>query len=606
MKWGWLQFAVALALICLCLHAQAQTGSRQGLLLVYPKPNSTISAASTFLIGSVPAGQTASVNGISIKLNAEGYFAQVVPLKPGRNEFLLKGSGTTDSLSLTINREQPVPAIPPGALRFAPKSIEPGENLGLGAGELLSLAVKATPGNSVSVLLGNRRIVLHPLSKRGLKSINSGLDTAYGASYQRHPANSADQYVGFYRIQAQDRWNKVIPRFLLSGAGGSLQISGKAGISTVEQPLSAITAHANTIVRLGPGEARTTPLDEGVRMLVDGWQGNSMRCLLSPGRHVWIEKEDLIFDDGGSPPPLSVVRSVSVREDADGSAIEIPLSQRLPYQIEQQLNPNQLGIKIFGATSDTDWITPEVPPNSRRLLDHISWKQAGDRIYQVTAHLYGHRQWGFWAEYEGTTLVLHLKQPPKVIANAGVLNGITICLDAGHGGSETGSIGPSGIKESQVNLEITARLRDLLLKQGARVIMTRTSESENPSLAARPDTAIKSHATLLLSIHNNALPDGRDPWQEHGTSSYWYHPQSIELARNLKNTLVKELGFPDIGTRYQNLALCRPSHMPAVLVEVGFMINPDEYAKLTSPDWQQKAAEALLHGIEDYFITTSG
>ena len=59
------------------------------------------------------------------------------------------------------------------------------------------------------------------------------------------------------------------------------------------------------------------------------------------------------------------------------------------------------------------------------------------------------------------------------------------------------------------------------------------------SLDERVKIATDAQADFLISIHNNALPDGRDPWQEHGTSSYWYHPQSVELARCLKNA-VKE------------------------------------------------------------------
>jgi N-acetylmuramoyl-L-alanine amidase len=151
-----------------------------------------------------------------------------------------------------------------------------------------------------------------------------------------------------------------------------------------------------------------------------------------------------------------------------------------------------------------------------------------------------------------------------------------------------------------VNLAIAARLKEALEGLGARVIMTRTSEAQTVSLADRVRIAEEAGADLLISVHNNALPDGRDPWQEHGTSSYWYHPQAIELARTVKASLTQALGFPDFGTLYQNLALTRPSRMPAVLVEVGFMINPDEYSKLIDPGVQQRAADAIAHGIHTY------
>jgi N-acetylmuramoyl-L-alanine amidase len=181
-----------------------------------------------------------------------------------------------------------------------------------------------------------------------------------------------------------------------------------------------------------------------------------------------------------------------------------------------------------------------------------------------------------------------------------MLAGSIICLDPGHGGSETGAIGPSGVHESQVNLAIAGKLKDILEARGATVIMTRQSDSQTLSLQERVDIAVKSHCDLLVSIHNNALPDGRDPWAEHGTSSYWYQPQAMELARILKNSLCAKLGFPDFGVFYDNLALTRPCQTVAVLVEVGFMVQPDEYTQLTKPETQDKAALALADGITGY------
>ena len=126
---------------------------------------------------------------------------------------------------------------------------------------------------------------------------------------------------------------------------------------------------------------------------------------------------------------------------------------------------------------------------------------------------------------------------------------------------------------------------------GATVIMTRRNQNENPSLDERVRLATNSQSDFLISIHNNALPDGRDPWKEHGTSSYWYHPQSVELAKRLKNSVKDASNFIDLGARYQNLALARGTAMPSVLLEIGFMINPDEFTQLIDPEFQNKIAQ---------------
>src|SRR6185369_13726855 len=124
--------------------------------------------------------------------------------------------------------------------------------------------------------------------------------------------------------------------------------------------------------------------------------------------------------------------------------------------------------------------------------------------------------------------------------------------------------------------------------------------AETVGLQERVDLAVAKHADILISVHNNSLPDGQDPWKELGTSSYWYHPQAVELAKALRKNTQKGIGFPDYGTRFQNLALCRPSEMPACLVEVGFMIHPDEYSTLLSDAGQENAAQGLVAGLEEY------
>ncbi|HEY9871379.1 MAG TPA: N-acetylmuramoyl-L-alanine amidase [Candidatus Obscuribacterales bacterium] len=570
------------------------------ILVVYPKEDAHIDSASTFLVGSCPAGARLTCNGSEVRLNAQGYFAHVVRLKPGTNTFTLALQNVPEQKRMVrVFRDSDPPPLPPRPLKIAADSVEPKEDLGVTAGDVVALCVRATPGGRVDAYVGRRKIALVP-AWRAPRAVNRGLDAAYGSSYQRRGRFPADLYCGFYTVSPADHWHNVRPRFVLAKAGRTLSLTARASLTTIEQPSPAQTKHDDTVVRLGPGQARTTPLAAGVRLLVDGWQGSSMRCLLAPGRHVWILKEDLLLENIRSVAPSSAVRTINISDEPGGLRISVPLSQRLPYQIEQQLVPNRLILRIFGATADTDWITPARPVTDSGTLDHVTWRQPEDRVYEMTAHLKSDRQWGFWASYEENDLVLHIKDAPHLMPESAPLAGLRICVDPGHGGEETGALGPSGTRESTVNLAIALKLKELLQREGAHVVMTRQTETEGPSLAARVETAVREKCDLLLSVHNNALPDGRDPWAEHGTSSYWYHPQAIELARTLKKALVQEVGFPDYGTYYQNLALARPSQMPAVLVEVGFMINPDEYAQLLDPQVQDRAASALLKGIKKY------
>jgi N-acetylmuramoyl-L-alanine amidase len=581
-----------------------------------------------------------------VHVNESGFFAHVIPLEIGENKFDLLLDDGQSHADVLVRREKPPAPIGVNELKL--RSFAPSQNLGVKAGDIISLSVHGTPDSKIEVEIGQRRILLCAPTKSSIpdkrartmrpyasenshdankSNINHGQDADYGEVYQRHPAHPPDLYTGFYKVMPEDRWQGVSLKFKLNHAGKETSLTSNNRITTISQPLIAQTSKAETTVRLGPGLARTTPLAAGIRLFIDGWVGDQMRISYAADKHVFIDRKDLQFENGApgekiresAMAPQAVTQTINIRNDSYGQLVSIPLSQRLPYQIEQKLSPNVLVIRIYGATADTDWITTpgetehmlrserssgsetsDDSDDSAAPIDYISWKQPADEVYEVTVHLKKDRQWGYKVFYDGTSLCLDIKREVAVASSGLPLQGIKVCLDPGHGGSETGSIGCSGAPESKINLAIAVKLKTFLEKQGATVIMTRQREDENVPIYDRVDRATNQQADFLISIHNNALPDGRDPWQEHGSTSFWYHPQSMELSRSLQHALVQKVGFPDLGARWQNLALVRGTAMPSVLVEVGFMINPDEFAKLIDEDTQTKIAEALGQGLTNY------
>src|SRR5688572_33243790 len=103
-------------------------------------------------------------------------------------------------------------------------------------------------------------------------------------------------------------------------------------------------------------------------------------------------------------------------------------------------------------------------------------------------------------------------------------------------------------------------LKPLLEAAGAHVIMTRTT-NVFLELGDRTKMATDSNAHILLSVHNNAFPEGVNPFVSNGTSSYYYHPHSIDMAQSLQRHLLAELGLRDIGYGRADLAMVRPTWM---------------------------------------------
>ena len=139
-------------------------------------------------------------------------------------------------------------------------------------------------------------------------------------------------------------------------------------------------------------------------------------------------------------------------------------------------------------------------------------------------------------------------------------------------------------------------VRERLQQRGATVYLTRETDVDVP-LQDRVAMIEKVQPTVALSLHYNALPDNGDAVKTKGISTFWYNTQAHSLAVFLHNHLTRTLKRSSYGVFWNNLALTRPATTPAVLLELGFMINPDEFEWITNPREQQRLATAIADGV---------
>ena len=195
-------------------------------------------------------------------------------------------------------------------------------------------------------------------------------------------------------------------------------------------------------------------------------------------------------------------------------------------------------------------------------------------------------------------LIVTMKEFPKV-NNKTPLKNIKITIDAGHGGSESGAIGCLGTKEKDLNLQIALNLKNKLEKLGAKVFMTRDDDSYL-GLYERVDKSNFFDADIFLSIHNNSLPDSMADRDATGTETYYFYPQSKDLAKILAKSISEKTGFKNGGAKGQSFAVIRNTQSIAVLIEVGYMINPDDNSKLIDRNFQDKITDGIIDGLERY------
>ena len=175
------------------------------------------------------------------------------------------------------------------------------------------------------------------------------------------------------------------------------------------------------------------------------------------------------------------------------------------------------------------------------------------------------------------------------------VSGRLVCLDPGHGGSDTGAL-ENGVAEKDVNLDIALRARPLLEAKGYRVILTRESDTA-VSLARRCAIANTSGASVLVSIHNNARPP-----DVQGTTTYYFRgsEKGRALAVDVQREVVARIQRPDRGVRASRLYVVRNAAMPAALLEGVFLTDRAEAALIKDAGFRQRMAEGLAAGIDGY------
>jgi N-acetylmuramoyl-L-alanine amidase len=192
-----------------------------------------------------------------------------------------------------------------------------------------------------------------------------------------------------------------------------------------------------------------------------------------------------------------------------------------------------------------------------------------------------------------------VRRPNDLLARAtrGLLQGKVICVDAGHGGHSTGALGLRGLQEKDACLDIALELAQAFQEAGATVILPRADDTY-VSLDERIDFANTRGADLFISIHNNAMPVHNTV---SGTETYYDTPQSLALARAIHPRVAGVVGERDGGIRRRGFAVIRRTTMPSVLVEVAYIDNLNDEAKLADPDFRRQVAEAIRDGVLAYY-----
>jgi N-acetylmuramoyl-L-alanine amidase len=554
------------------------------LRVVHPPEGAALGAVKrSFVYGWAEPGGLLTLNGVPVTVHPGGGWLAMTDYVPGANvlHFVYEKNGASVSLDRTLTV---------GGASGAPGPME-----GL------------RPDQSVSVRPGERVEV----SFRGASGGKAHFEVQ-GMKGKFPMAEAEGTYRGYFFAPSDLSKAAVKITFDPPSKGHDIsrEAPGRVTALPSENPWVVEVSTDLAILTAGPGFSAKDRAGylmyppPGVRMEVTGALGEELRVQISDGRPAWIGRDQVKDLPPGTPLPRAVTGAVSVVPVPGGALARMAISRRVPFQVSVEDDGRRVDVRFYGASSNTDWVhLSAVLPWVRE----VRWFQESADVYRLSVYTTEDSWWGHDARYENGSFVLELRRPPAMVNARFPLEGLTVAVDPGHL-PDNGAIGITGSLEKDINLAIARRLASMLQADRARVVMVR--EGENPvALYDRPKIAWAARADVLVSVHNNALPEGDNPFEKNGYGVYYFNPRSLPFAREIYRAYAERFDtgrnamravMRNDGLHWGNLALPRTPQMPAVLTESAYMIYPPEEWWLRQPAFQNDCAAAMLEGLRNY------
>ncbi|HUP89940.1 MAG TPA: N-acetylmuramoyl-L-alanine amidase [Longimicrobiales bacterium] len=587
--------------------------------VAYPPEGSSVAVRdSNFIFGSTGSGNsTLSINGANVEVKPNGAWLAYLPV-PSDGVYRLQATKGTETASF----ERHIKVTPVSGTRATNTritTVTPGGALATRLGENVEVSLTGTSGGQAWLVLPSKQRIPLVESRAITRAINNAADFQTQPTASQSQSSSLSRYSGILSATALNARDTAIAK---PGIGDLATQTGKdsvayfelvVGIDTVRAPIGAnITTLSQPRVGVAVDRTQGGPHREwrtrgrndpsgpfhffwphGTQLTITGQRGNFYRVQLAGDMTAWVPVADVQLLPTGTPPPGGPIGSARFIPNPGYIDLRLSLPDRLPYFVEE--TERGLQLDVYGGVSQVNFFQYGAYDP---LIERAQWSQPRDSIFRVNVTL-TKPVWGYDVFHDANGgLVLRIRRPP-VIDPQHPLRGIRVMLDPGHGGKDTATIGPTRFAEAHANLAEGLALKPLLEAAGAKVIMSR-STNIFLELGERTQMAVDSSADILVSLHNNAFPDGVNPFVNNGTSTYYYHPQSVDLAQSLLREITAELGLRDIGYGRADLALVRPTWLPASLTETSFMMVPEQEAGFRNPEWVNRIARAHLRGIENF------
>ena len=535
------------------------------LAILYPTKDIQTTAAGYQLTGTSNPDQELTVNGETVEgRGANGTFAVYVSLKNGANTFTFRQADNAATITVTKgDKNSPSTAVT--NLEELPKPL-PQYDLAIKSGKTFTFKYYAPSATTVSATIDGK---MYNLTKNG----------SYFTGSYTIPEVEGTVELGTveYTITGSNGTSAETTQGSLFAVGreDNLQIQVKSVSTTIFKEASLNSTFIAT-AKQGAVDRVVDYDGDMYKLATGGWIMAKTVKPLTTGVKLKNEVESVTFDTNnygelftfhGTSHPMYRVNHTS-------SALSITFC-------------NTTGIGDINVSESTLFSNAAISEKDGHTAITLT-QSSVDSL------------WGYLIEYKDGQTTLLCKYRPKLSGDSDKpLNGVTIAVDAGHGGGDPGALGITyghGTTEKDINLATAVALQKKLELLGAEVIMLREDDA-TLDLNSRMAAAQAERVDFLISLHSNSVGFSSTASKANGVEVYYYDSISKALAQNITAGISGTTGRKSRGAKYSNFVMTLNSYAPSVLVEMGFLLNPSDFDSMCSKQGIYNTVTAISDNI---------
>lgn len=550
-------------------------GLPEGLAFLHPSGDTAASGTQYYLTGVSDPAQELLINGEAVDRRGEnGAFALFVPLEEGDNIFRLQQGEKTQSVTIRKGgAETEVPVIDSITKAY------PIEDLAVESGTAYTLQCVAPAGSAVSARIQEQTVEM----RQNVAAAQAGVPANFSAEYAI-PETEGTLELG--RVT-----------YLLDGKeypseGGLFAKAPDARLAVQIKNVSSSVFSGPSVNSAFLTIGKEGAVDEVVDFGGDTASGRMYKLRMGG----WIQS--------GAATPVAG----DVQTDNSVSGVTFTV---LPDRGREQFVLSGTARPFFQAKQDSASLTfrfyntegiEKVDVPGSALFSGAEAAQDGNTAV-LTLHLKDPGAlWGYLVEYDGGDTILTCLPRPRLSQGGTPLEGITVALDAGHGGTDTGTLGlpyDAAPMEKDVVLATAEALKKKLGLLGARVVMVRAGD-ENPTMNERMQRARDAWADFYISLHANSAGFSEELIWASGLEVYYFEPNAKALAETVSAAVSQATGRSNRGARQDNYRVTMQSFAPSIMVELGFMPNPVDFDSMCSPDKIYQTVAAITDSLVSF------